>query len=125
MTMQTLRPAQAKRNADCVTISIPRSALTIVDAPPTHISQRTSEATLGIPRRSFLRVAAEFVASGGIAARVGKLLVVDRLAFVAWLEARGRRQAEPPPRAANDADGDADDLAVELGLARAFAGGRG
>ena len=98
-----------------VTMSLPAGALSVVAAPPELVSQRTSEAVLGIPRRSFLEAVRMFEAGGGIVAKLGKLRLVDRVAFVAWLRTR-REQAAP------EADGVAA-LAAELGY-RLVAGGK-
>ncbi len=69
-------------------VAIPAAGLTVTAAPATHVSQRTSEAVLGIPRRAFLDLARAYRAAGGAVAVAGKLRVVEREAFTRWLFAR-------------------------------------
>ncbi len=98
-----------------VALTLPAGALAVQAAPPELVSQRTAEAVLGIPRRSFLEAVRTFEAAGGVVLHLGKLRLVRRDAFIGWLRTR-REQVAP------EANG-ADALAAELGL-RAVAGGR-
>ena len=112
-----LLPDQTEPATVALTIAVPRSALTVAAAPPELVSQKTSEAVLGIPRRAFLDSLPAFRAQGGEVATLGKLRLVDRVAFVAWLRSRGAQRVVDPVRASND-----DLVAAELGL-RAVGGG--
>lgn len=94
---------------DHVTISIPRSCLTVVESPRC-VSQRTAERVLGLPRRTFLELVREFGASGGAVIATGKLRIVEIDPFVAWLRSRSVKSTTPTR------DDDLGDLAVELGL---------
>lgn len=98
-----------------VTLALPVSALAVQAAPPVLVSQLTAEAVFGIPARTFREALPAYRACGGEVARLGKLRLVGRASFVAWLNRR-REEAGPEP------DGAAI-LAAELGL-RPVAGGR-
>ena len=77
------------------TLAIPPNALRITAPPPDTISQRNVEAMTGIPPRVFLEV----VRAPGFplpVTRLGKLRIVNRAAFVVWVE-RGAFRASPPP----------------------------
>ncbi len=98
-----------------LTIQIDPSAVTFTAAPPELVSQRTVLHAVGIPPRVFL----ELVRAPGFpldVVRVGKLRLVDRAAFVAWLRARAAAPVDAP---ANDADHGEDDqdAAVDAVLA--------
>ncbi|MDC3987320.1 hypothetical protein [Polyangium jinanense] len=86
------------------TLSIPRGVLQLVAPPPETLSQCNVEAVTGIPRRVFLEAirAPDFPVP---VARLGKLRIVNRAAFVAWLEDNARKQIAAPssPSAATDA----------------------
>ncbi len=90
---------------DTVTVTLP--AVQVVAAPPLRVSQRTSEAVMGVHRRAYLDSLAEYAASGGEVLRLGHLRLVAPAEYLAWLGSRGAiAPAERPT----------DDLAAELGL---------
>jgi len=67
------------------TLAIPENAVRVISALPETITQRNVEAVTGLPARTFL----ELLRSPGFPLRVrhiGKLRVVNRAAFVQWLE---------------------------------------
>src|SRR5258708_5803449 len=68
-----------------IPIAIPRSALRLIAPPAETVSQKTSLAVLGIDRRPFLESLAAYRADGGAVFELGKLRLVKREAFVAWL----------------------------------------
>ena len=104
-----------------VSIVVPRSALTVVAAPPELLSQRNVEAVCGIAPRGFLDALPAFRRAGGSVTKFGKLRLVNRLAFVAWLAGRSvPRVVVPPPAAEDGADG----VLRELGRRRVAAGVR-
>ena len=73
------------------TLSIPEHAVRVIASPPETLTQRNVEAVTGVPVRVFL----ELIRAPGFPLRVrhiGKLRVVNRAAFVEWLEA-----GEPKP----------------------------
>lgn len=72
-----------------------------------RVSQATSLDVLGIPRGLFLELAREYRAAGGDVLAVGKLRLVERAAFEAWLRSRGTK---PTPTS------NLTDLEAELGL---------
>jgi hypothetical protein len=100
---------------ELVELRVPRSALTLVQGPPSHVSQATAERECGIPRGVYLDLAREYGRSGGDVIITGKLRIVERERFLAWLRARSRASA--PRSDASPVDG-ADDYASELGLVR-------
>lgn len=77
-----------------VPLRIPRSALTVVEAPPSHLSQRTCERFIGVPRAPFLRLVRQFAQEGGEVIEAGKLRLVGRVAFIGWLRTRRGDAAE-------------------------------
>lgn len=115
-------------------LEIPWEALTITAPPPDMISQRNVEAMTGIPARVYL----EAIRSPGFplpVARLGKLRLVERAAFLEYLRGlaagsagSGATAAPPPPiparppvkaapRAASKQDG-VDAVLGELGCRR-------
>lgn len=100
-----------------VSVPIPRDALTVVAPPPVLLSQRNVEQVTGIPSDSYLRMlrAADFNLT--ILAE-GKLRLVEREAFVAWLGRCRRSTARPVERApaVSTHGDDADAIAREMGL---------
>lgn len=111
------------------TIEIPPEALTIFQAPPETISQKTVLEVTGIPPRVYLTE----IRRPGFplpVMRLGKLRLVERAAFLAWL--RTQTSVRDGDAAANDAEptadpeADTDAVLAELGLERRVAGkGRG
>lgn len=94
--------------------------LTVQVAPPDLLCQTNVEAVTGITPRVFLReLVPLFRAAGGDVAERGKLRLVRRESFIAWLMSS---RAEPRTSPAKKPDG-ADELALELGL-RVVDGGR-
>lgn len=111
----------------CVTamLAIPNDAIRVVAAPPDTISQRNVEATTGVPSRAYL----EAVRDPGFplaVTRLGKLRIVNRAAFIAWLEkgafGGARREEQDDELADECADGRegdaerADEILDALGL---------
>jgi hypothetical protein len=66
-------------------IELPATAFTVQAAPPELVSQKTSEAVLGIGRRAFLESLPAFRATGGEVIALGRLRLVKRASYVAWL----------------------------------------
>jgi hypothetical protein len=67
------------------TLAIPEHAVRVIASPPETLTQRNVEAVTGLPARTFLAL----IRSPGFPLRVrhiGKLRVVNRAAFVQWLE---------------------------------------
>jgi hypothetical protein len=92
------------------TLEIPPEALTIIAPLPELLSQRNVEAVTGIPARVYL----EEVRTPGFplpVMRLGKLRLVKRVAFVAYLESLTARPVPTPHRGD---DGAADDVATVL-----------
>ena len=111
------------------TLAIPPNALRVVAPPPDTISQRNVEAVTGIPSHVYLVT----VRDRGFplpVTRLGKLRIVNRAAFVAWLE-RGAfspslasisADATTTPAAAKDGDDtpeEADDILEAVGFRQA------
>ena len=68
------------------TLAIPEHAVRVIASPPETLTQRNVEAVTGLPARAYLEV----IRAPGFPLRVrhiGKLRVVNRAAFVQWLEA--------------------------------------
>lgn len=101
------------------TLAIPPNALRITAPPPDTISQRNVEAMTGIPPRVFLEVvrAPGFPLS---VTRLGKLRIVNRIAFVDWVErGAGRVSLAPEGTPPSEVDGEnAAEILGAVGLTR-------
>jgi hypothetical protein len=96
-------------------LSIPENAVRVIAAPPETITQRNVEAVTGLSVRAYLEV----VRDPGFpltVTKLGKLRIVNRAAFITWLEkgAFGRARANEDAIAI-DAE-QADDILDALGL---------
>jgi hypothetical protein len=67
------------------TLAIPSNAIRVVAAPPDTLTQRNVEAVTGLPPRVYLEVIRTPTFPLRVA-RLGKLRIVNRAAFVEWLE---------------------------------------
>jgi hypothetical protein len=102
------------------TIDLP-AEITVTAAPPDVISQKTILQVTGIPPRAFLQI----VRAPGFPVevmRVGKLRLVERAPFLAWL--RSQKGSDASALAANDApaaveEETVDDVLASLGCERA------
>jgi hypothetical protein len=95
-----------------VTVPIPRAALTLTPPPPDTLSQKNILAATGIPPRTYLELlrAPDFDLP---ITTLGKLRLVDRARFIAWISSRAKR-----PTSRQKSPDAADALAAELGLER-------
>jgi hypothetical protein len=103
-------------------LTIPTEDLTIVAALPETLSQRNVESVTGIPASAYLRA----IALPGFplsVTRLGKLRLVDRAGFVAWLRS-GASMARELVGPANDAPDLEESLLEKLGLEHAPPGVR-
>lgn len=98
-----------------LSIPVPREALTMIAAPPDTLSQMNVEQATGVPARTFL----EMIRRPGFPVRVtklGRLRVVDRLAFVGHVRGLGETVRDAEARAeGTEPDGESE-LLEELGL---------
>jgi len=69
-------------------VELPAGALRLAAPEPLLVSQHTCQATLGLPRRSFLRLATAYCCAGGEVIRAGRLRLVEPTAFIEWLRSR-------------------------------------
>ncbi len=83
-------------------------------APPVLISQRTALSCLGFSPRDFLEAAREYAQQGGEVLARGKLRLVQREAFVAWLRTSSSATAKRRPSAMTELDA----LERELGIGK-------
>lgn len=97
------------------TIELPTDAIRIEAAPPELVSQKTSLAVLGIPRRPFLDAVSRYRAGGGEVFHCGRLRLVNREAFVAWLRSSTSQGAKPSEGTETGQPSDGD-LAASLGF---------
>jgi len=93
-------------------LELPAGALAMAAPEPLLVSQRTAEAMLGIPRRRYLALAAEYRAGGGEVLCTGRLRLVEPTAFVGWL----RQRAERGNGAERDPNGEVADVLAGVGL---------
>ncbi len=94
-----------------VVVQIPRERFTTTAPRPLLATNANSAATLGLPRRTFLRLLPELERAGIQIIREGKLRACLLADIERWL--RARPVAVKPAPATNDA---ADEIAAELGL---------
>jgi hypothetical protein len=106
------------------TLTIPEHAVRVIASPPETLTQRNVEAVTGLPARKFL----ELIRSPGFPLRVrhiGKLRVVNRAAFVQWLEDGEPkrdlaeslvRQVHDEPTSENEQHGRTNELLASVGL---------
>ena len=95
-----------------LTLSVPRSALVTIAAPPEWISQRTVERETGVGARSYLEDIGGSAYQGEVLRR-GKLRITRLREYVDFLRARSE---ETRRVAANTASDGADAVLAELGL---------
>jgi len=83
--MGNRHPTESANDFVTATLAIPSHAIRVTAAPPDTISQKNVEAATGVPARVYLEAIREpgFPLS---VTRLGKLRIVNRVAFVAWLE---------------------------------------
>ena len=67
------------------TLGIPSDAIRVIAAPPDTLTQRNVEAATGLPPRVYLEVIRTPMFPLRVA-KLGKLRIVNRVAFVEWLE---------------------------------------
>lgn len=98
---------------DLVTVTIPRSALTMVAPPPEYVSTATCLEVLGVPANTF----AKWAKAGAFAAAKEGRLWLARLADVrVYLDSRAKvHERRVRPRVASGAD---DDLGGATGVRR-------
>lgn len=83
--MSDRHPTESANGIVTATLAIPSDAIRVIAAPPDTISQKNVEAATGVPARVYLEAIRErgFPLS---VTRLGKLRIVNRAAFVEWLE---------------------------------------
>ena len=80
------RPSTESANGIVMaTIGIPSDAIRVIAAPPDTLTQRNVEAVTGLPPRVYLEVIRTPTFPLRVA-KLGKLRIVNRAAFVEWLE---------------------------------------
>ncbi len=94
--MSDRHPTESANGIVMATLAIPSDSIRVIAAPPDTISQKNVEAATGVPARVYLESVREpeFPLS---VTRLGKLRIVNRAAFVEWLErgAFGGKPIEP------------------------------
>lgn len=82
------------------TLAIPEKVVRVFAAPPITLTQRNVEAVTGLSARVYLEVIREPTFPLRVA-KLGKLRIVNRAAFVHWLEQQSEQAAVEP---CNDVD---------------------
>lgn len=85
------------------TLAIPSDAIRVIAAPPDTLTQRNVEAVTGLPPRVYLEVIRTPTFPLRVA-KLGKLRIVNRVAFVEWLE---RQDVDTIPTERDDAKAEA------------------
>jgi hypothetical protein len=109
-----VQPARDASRVVTVTLELPVHALRLENPQPSHISQLNC-ALIGFDgkngRRTFVETVKRYSLGGGPVAKVGRLRLVERDPFLAWLF-----RVEQPAPDAEDSDAGVRALAAELGL---------
>jgi hypothetical protein len=83
--MMSNRPSTESANGIVTaTLAIPSDAIRVIAAPPDTLTQRNIEAVTGLPPRVYLEVIRTPTFPLRVA-KLGKLRIVNRAAFVEWL----------------------------------------
>jgi hypothetical protein len=90
------------------TLAIPEKAVRVFAAPPDTLTQRNVEAVTGLSSRVYLEVIREPTFPLRVA-KLGKLRIVNRAAFVHWLEQQNEQAAFEP---CNDLDEDPSSITI-------------
>ncbi len=78
-------PESSKPGYIQATLAIPEKAVRVIAAPPVTLTQRNVEAVTGLSPRVYLEVIRAPMFPLRVA-KLGKLRIVNRVAFVEWLE---------------------------------------
>jgi hypothetical protein len=78
-------PTESANGIVMATLAIPSDAIRVIAAPPDTISQRNVEANTGVPPRAYLEAVRDSSFPLSVT-RLGKLRIVNRVAFITWLE---------------------------------------
>ena len=85
--IETIPESSKPRGFIQATLTIPEHAVRVIAAPPETLTQRNVEAVTGLSPRAYLEVIREPTFPLRVS-QLGKLRIVNRAAFVAWLESR-------------------------------------
>ncbi len=83
--MSDRHPTESANDFVTATLAIPSHAIRVIAAPPDTISQKNVEAATGVTARVYL----ESIRDPNFpipVTRLGKLRIVNRVSFIAWLE---------------------------------------
>ena len=102
------------------TLAIPSDAIRVIAAPPDTISQKNVESATGVSARVYL----ESIRDPNFripVTRLGKLRIVNRVAFIAWLEKGAFGKTEQDDAAVEELDNErndehANDILEAIGL---------
>jgi hypothetical protein len=83
--MSDRHPTELANGVVMATLAIPSDAIRVIAAPPDTLTQRNVEAVTGLPPRVYLEVIRTPTFPLRVA-KLGKLRIVNRAAFVEWLE---------------------------------------
>jgi hypothetical protein len=83
--MSDRHPTESANDFVTATLAIPSDAIRVIAAPPDTLTQRNIEAVTGLPPRVYLEVLRTSTFPLRVA-KLGKLRIVNRVAFVEWLE---------------------------------------
>ena len=103
--MSERRPTESANGIVVASLAIPSDAIRVIAAPPDTISQKNVESATGVSARVYL----ESIRDPSFplhVTRLGKLRIVNRVAFIAWLEKGAFGNADRIEQ--DDADNDLD-----------------
>lgn len=98
------------KHETALTVSIPLAAVRVQAPEPSHLSQLNVQTCIGIGKRQYLESMPAFAACGGKVLRLGRLRIVERAAYLAWLGERNDREQH------ESGEDDVTRLADELGI---------
>jgi hypothetical protein len=83
--MSNRHPTDSANGIVMATLAIPSDAIRVTAAPPDTISQKNVEAATGVTARVYLESIRDVNFPLPVT-RLGKLRIVNRMAFITWLE---------------------------------------
>jgi hypothetical protein len=110
-------PTESANGIVMATLAIPSDAIRVIAAPPDTLTQRNVEAVTGLPPRVYLEVIRALTFPLRVA-KLGKMRIVNRAAFVEWLEKQNAETASIELDDGENASNGIRDILDKVGLER-------
>jgi hypothetical protein len=115
--MSDRHPTESASDFVTATLAIPSDAIRVIAAPPDTLTQRNVEAVTGLPPRVYLEVIRTPTFPLRVA-KLGKLRIVNRAAFVAWLEKQNAEIVSIEPDDGDNVSNGIGEILDKVGLER-------